>query len=389
MTDLSPLPAATLPAGIRSRFVDGINGLRMHVLEAGFETPDRPCLLLLHGFPELAYSWRKVMPKLAEAGFHVIAPDQRGYGRTTGWDPDYDGDLGSFRLLNLVRDAIGLVSALGYRSVAGVVGHDFGASVAAWCALVRPDVFRTMTLMSAPFSGPPALPFDTANHPVPAAEAPDIHTALELLERPRKHYQWYYSTRDANVDMQNCKQGVHAFLRAYYHHKSADWTGNRPFPLQSWTAAELAKMPTYYIMDLRQNMAETVATEMPSPAEIAANHWLPESELAVYAGEYERTGFQGGLQWYRCRTGGAFAELQIFAGRTIDVPSLFIAGRSDWGIYQVPGAIDRMQNEACTDMRDCHLIEGAGHWVQQERPERVTELLLGFLRSCRAGSEPA
>ena len=213
--------------------------------------------------------------------------------------------------------------------------------------------------------------------------------ALELLERPRKHYQWYYSTRDANVDMQNCKQGVHAFLRAYYHHKSADWTGNRPFPLQSWTAAELAKMPTYYIMDLRQNMAETVATEMPSPAEIAANHWLPESELAVYAGEYERTGFQGGLQWYRCRTGGAFAELQIFAGRTIDVPSLFIAGRSDWGIYQVPGAIDRMQNEACTDMRDCHLIEGAGHWVQQERPERVTELLLGFLRSCRAGSEPA
>ena len=109
------LPDIPLPATIRSRIVDNINGLAMHVLEAGFETPGRPCLLLLHGFPELAYSWRKVMPALAEAGYHVIAPDQRGYGRTTGWDADYDGDLNPFRLPNLVRDALGLVSAFGYR----------------------------------------------------------------------------------------------------------------------------------------------------------------------------------------------------------------------------------------------------------------------------------
>ena len=99
----------------------------MHVLEAGFETRGRPCVLLLHGFPELAFSWRKVMPALAAAGYHVIAPDQRGYGRTTGWDADYDGDLDSFRLLNLVRDALGLVSAFGYRTVDAVVGHDFGS----------------------------------------------------------------------------------------------------------------------------------------------------------------------------------------------------------------------------------------------------------------------
>ncbi|HEV7447178.1 MAG TPA: alpha/beta fold hydrolase, partial [Steroidobacteraceae bacterium] len=103
----------------------------MHVLEAGFEAPHRPCVLLLHGFPELAYSWRKIMPALASAGFHVIAPDQRGYGRTTGWDGNYDGDVGSFRLLNLARDALGLVYALGYRSVASVVGHDYGSPVAA------------------------------------------------------------------------------------------------------------------------------------------------------------------------------------------------------------------------------------------------------------------
>src|ERR1700709_404737 len=104
MTASENFPDIPLPSGIRSRFVDGINGLRMQVLEAGFETSDRPCLLLLHGFPELSYSWRKVMPALAEAGYHVIAPDQRGYGRTTGWDASYDGNLNSFRLLNLVRD---------------------------------------------------------------------------------------------------------------------------------------------------------------------------------------------------------------------------------------------------------------------------------------------
>ena len=113
MTELAPLQSAALPSGIRSRFVPDINGLRIHVLEAGFQDGSRPLVLLLHGFPELAYSWRKVMLRLADAGFRVVAPDQRGYGRTTGWDADYDGDLGSFRILNAVRDALGLVSALG------------------------------------------------------------------------------------------------------------------------------------------------------------------------------------------------------------------------------------------------------------------------------------
>src|SRR4051812_18659019 len=131
MTELPPLEAAVLPEGVRARFVDGVNGLRMHILEAGYETPGRPLLLLLHGFPELAYSWRKIIVPLAEAGFHVVAPDQRGYGRTTGWDPDYDGDLASFRIQNLVKDVLGLALALGYRSVHAVVGHDFGSPVAA------------------------------------------------------------------------------------------------------------------------------------------------------------------------------------------------------------------------------------------------------------------
>src|SRR5712671_6128893 len=279
------LPAIPLPSGIRSRFVENINGLRMHVLEAGFETKGRPCVLLLHGFPELAYSWRKVMPQLAAAGYHVIAPDQRGYGRTTGWDADYDGDLASFRLLNLVRDVLGLVSAFGYRSVDAVVGHDFGSSVAAWCALVRPDVFRSVVLMSAPFAGPPQLPFDTLDAPAPKPDDP-VHRELAALPRPRKHYQWYYSTREANANMHRARHGVHDFLRAYYHHKSADWKDNAPYPLKSWSAGELAKLPTYYVMDLAKGMAATVAEEMPSAAAIAANRWLPDSELAYYGAEY-------------------------------------------------------------------------------------------------------
>jgi pimeloyl-ACP methyl ester carboxylesterase len=372
-----------LPAGIRSRLVRNVNGLTMHVLEAGFEEKGRPLVLMLHGFPELAYSWRKVMLPVAQAGFHVIAPDQRGYGRTVGWDGDFDGDLDSYRMLNLIKDALALVNALGYRSVHTLVGHDFGSIVSAMCPVVRPDVFRSVVLMSAPFGGPPSLPFDTVNNPPPAATGPDIHAALAALPRPRKHYQWYYSTREADADMHDCPQGIHDFMRAYYHHKSADWKDNKPFPLAAWRAEELAKMPTYYIMDLDRNMAETVAEVMPSPAEIAANQWLPDNELRVYSSEFERTRFQASLNWYRCMTSPKYiAELQVFAGRTIDVPSMFIAGKSDWGIYQKPGGdIRAMQEKALTRMEGgLHLLEGAGHWVQQEQPEAVSKLLVQFIR---------
>jgi pimeloyl-ACP methyl ester carboxylesterase len=377
-SDLPPYGGAPLAAGLRSRRVRGINGLAMHVLEAGFETTGRPALLLLHGFPELAYSWRKVMPALAAAGYHVIAPDQRGYGDTSGWDGNYDGDLSSFRLPNLVRDALGLVAALGYRAVDAVIGHDFGSPVAAYCALLRPDVFRRVALMSAPFAGPPALPFNTANGAAPSRPV-DINAALAALDPPRKHYQTYYGTRAADADMRNCAQGIHAFLRAYYHVKSADWAPNKPFALASFTAGELAKMPRYYIMDRDKTMAESVAPEMPSAAAIAACRWLPDDELRVYSTAFARTGFQGGLNWYRCRGGKFTAELETYSGLTIDVPACFIAGASDWGIYQVPGALGWMASSACTQWRGTHLVDGAGHWVQQEKPEAVSALLLRFL----------
>jgi pimeloyl-ACP methyl ester carboxylesterase len=375
-----------LPAGIRSRYLADANGLQVHILEAGFDQPaDQPVkgrLLLLHGFPELAYSWRKVMLPLAQAGFHVVAPDQRGYGRTTGWHGDYDGDLAPSRPLNLVQDALAVVSALGWPDVSAVVGHDFGSSVAAWCALVRPDVFRAVVMMSAPFGGPPAIR-PALNSP--NLWGPDLHAALAQLPRPRKHYQWYYATREADANMRLAPQGIHAFLRAYYHHKSADWPRNQPFKLAGVDAVELAKMPTYYLMDLAMGMAETVAFEMPHAEAIAACRWLPDGELAVYAAEFARTGFQGALNWYRASISETLgAELKLFSGRTIDVPSLFIAGQSDWGIYQKPGAFEAMQHKACTRMKAPQLIPGAGHWVQQEKPGQVRDLLLSFLEDLNA-----
>jgi pimeloyl-ACP methyl ester carboxylesterase len=134
-------------------------------------------------------------------------------------------------------------------------------------------------------------------------------------------------------------------------------------------------------MDLGRNMAGTVAAEMPPAEKIAANQWLPDRELAFYSAEYARTGFQGGLQWYRCGTSGAFtAELETFSGRSIDVPSCFISGRQDWGTYQRPGVFEAMQSTACTNMLGVHLIDGAGHWVQQEQPAQVTRLLLQFFK---------
>jgi pimeloyl-ACP methyl ester carboxylesterase len=374
---MEPLPASVLPTGVRARIVPGINGLDIHLLEAGYETAGRPAVLLLHGFPEIAYSWRKVLPALAAAGYHAIAPDQRGYGRTTGWDADYDGDLTPYRFTNLLRDVMGLLAALGIRSVEAVIGHDFGVTPATLGALMRPDIFRRMVLMSGPFAGPPPIEASPRH-----SRFNDIHDALAALPRPRKHYQWYYSTRPANENMWRAPQGVHDFLRAYYHHKSADWKANRPSKLKGWTAEELAKMPTYYVMDLADGMAETVAKEMPSAAEIAGNKWLTDAELRVYSDEYARNGFQGGLQWYRVRTSRRFdAELELFSGRTIDVPSTFIAGASDWGIHQSPGALERMQKTACTKMKEIHLIEGAGHWVQQEQADEVNRLLLQFLKT--------
>jgi pimeloyl-ACP methyl ester carboxylesterase len=184
----------------------------------------------------------------------------------------------------------------------------------------------------------------------------------------------------ADADMLGAAQGLAAFLRAYYHGKSGDWPENQPFPLAAWSAAELARMPTYYIMDAAAGMAETVGPMLPSPAETTTCQWLTDAELAVYVDEYSRTGFQGGLNWYRATIDGGNHAERLFAGGRIEVPCTFIAGARDWGIYQRPGGLDAMATRACSDYGGTHLIEGAGHWVQQERPEAVVAHILGFVR---------
>ena len=375
-TQLPPLP---LPPGVRSRHMALPTGLHMHWLESGqpaAHAPAKPLIVLLHGFPELAFSWRHQLVALAEAGFHVVAPDQRGYGRTTGGDDRYEGNWRGSQMMQLVDDVLALVQSLGHTTVHAVFGHDFGSPVAAWCALTRPDVFKSVVMMSAPFAGPPHKDSALANHERLLNEV----QALHALQPPRQHYQWYYSGPEANEDMWHAPQGVHDFLRAYYHVKSADWSPNQPYRLKAWQAQVLAELPHYYVMPLNETMAQAVAPHMPDSAHIQNCRWLSEDDLAVYALEYSRRGFQGGLQWYRCATDRSeYVALSRFSGQTIQVPSAFLAGASDWGVYQFPGAFETMQTQVCTDMRFCELIPGAGHWVQQEQPQQVSQRLLDFL----------
>jgi pimeloyl-ACP methyl ester carboxylesterase len=232
--------------------------------------------------------------------------------------------------------------------------------------------------MSTPFFAAPNLPLGTANAAGRRAAEVDIDEALADLPRPRKHYSAYKATRVANEDMWHAPQGVHDMLRAHFHYKSGDWPGNRPFPLKSWTAAELAKMPTYYVMDLDKGIAETMAAEMPSAEQIAACRWMTEAELQVYASEFTRTGFQGGLNYYRVARDSRYT-IRGFAGRPIDVPACYIGGAREWAVYQSPGAFESM-HEACTRLLGVHLVDGAGHSLGEEQPDRVNRMIVAFLR---------
>lgn len=386
--DLSPLP---LPPGITSRQIpDTACGLSFHILEAGFDsTRTKPLILLLHGYPELAYSWRNVMHPLSSAGFYVVAVDQRGYGRTTGWDdsPYSTVDLSQFTMTRLVGDMLVLVSALGYTEVLCVVGHDFGAVSESFCALMRPDVFKSVVMMSHPFKPPPSLPFNTANLP-PSEQTQgdtivgrDIQGELASLDPPRMHYKWYNSTAQAAQDWDNPPQGLKEFLRGYFHLKSADWAVNKPYPLSEWSASELAKMPEYYVMPLSASMPDVVSSNMANEDARATEKWLSDEDLEVYVSEWERNGFQGALNWYRCQTDPKQTrDLHLFVGKKIDVPSEFVTGTADWGNYQVPGALESFP-KSCSDFRGVSFVENAGHWPQQEQPQIVVENILRFVTS--------
>jgi pimeloyl-ACP methyl ester carboxylesterase len=362
-----------------------INDLDMHILECRPDqpepSPNHPLVILLHGFPELSYSWRKIIQPIADAGYHVVAPDQRGYGRTTfsSGRTQFSDELSPFWMLNLVKDIVHLVYSLGYTSVAAVVGHDFGSPVAGYCALIRPDLFKSVVMMSAPFTGPPAQSI-----PAYVKFMSQLVNDLAGLDPPRKHYAHYFSTDDANADMCNAPGGLRKFLRTYYHAKSADSTHiTTPHRLPILTATALAALPHYYIMPLHASMPQTISAEAPSDAVVANDQWLPNADLDVYVSEYTRTGFQGGLNWYRCLMDSqSLGQLQVFTGMKVVVPAMFIAGKEDWGVYQLPGAAELMRHKVCErmDQEDFIIIEGAGHWVQQEAPDAVLENLLRFLK---------
>lgn len=350
----------------------------------------------MSSFPELAYSWRKILPKLSAAGYHAISFDQRGYGRTYSPTPL---EATSFRPLNLIHDTVTLVSALGYSTVSCIVGHDFGAVTASLCALSRPDLFKTLVLMSHPTKGAPPLPFSTSpsyTSPTPTPPRPiDIHSSLAQLPRPRKHYKWYYCTPPANTDMTYPTGApLHAFLRGYFHIKSADWPLNNPHQLSAWSADSLQAMPRYYIMDHSDTMRRAVERDMAESQQTAtqidelAARWLPDRELAVYTEEWTRTTFTGGLNWYRVQTQpGIAGDIEAWSGAKISVPTVFVSGKRDWGTYQEPGAVEAMESGKSVRegfYRGTVLVDGAGHWVNQEQPERCVEEVLKIAKEVDA-----
>ena len=384
---ITPLTTPTLPRGIRSRFVDGINGLtdaRARGRLRG-EGPALPAAAarLSRSSP---ISWRKVMLPLAAAGFHVVAPDQRGYGRTTGWDGDYDGDLGSFRMLNLVRDALG--PRLGARLSLGR-GRGRARLRLAGRGLVRAGAARRVPLGGADERAvrrPAAIPFDTdAQRPARRVDrARASTTSWRALDPPRKHYQWYYSTRPANADMRDCPQGVHAFLRAYYHHKSADWKRNKPLSARGLDAPASWRRcrPTTSWSSTRA-WPRRVAPQMPTRGRDRGLH------VAARRGARR---LQRGVRAHRlpgrAATGTARARSACSTPSCRCSPAAPSTCRRASSRARATGASTRRRARSSACRRaparawlGCHLVDGAGHWVQQEQPEATTRLLLEFLRA--------
>jgi pimeloyl-ACP methyl ester carboxylesterase len=246
--------------------------------------------------------------------------------------------------------------------------------------------------MAHPFTVPPHHPpVEPSNSPIRFPPIEDlsitIPRGLAALPKPVKHYRYYYTHASANDEMTYpVGAPLHEFIRGYFYLKSADWEGNASIgPLNSADPSDLATMPPYYMMPIESGMRATIAENMAKlgKEEVAKelSRWLPESEIAVYAAEFGRTSFQGGLNWYRV---GASPELMrevdVVSGKKMEVPCCFIVGDRDWARFQTPGAVDEMiTGKSCEQFRGLKLIEGAGHWVMQEKPADVVKEILAFL----------
>jgi pimeloyl-ACP methyl ester carboxylesterase len=319
-----------LPGGVTLREIKA-GELKMRVAEAG----GGPLVLLCHGWPESWYSWRHQIVALAAAGYRVAAPDMRGYGGTEAPEA-----IDAYTLMHLVGDMVALVGALG-ESRAVIVGHDWGAPVAWHSALLRPDLFRAVVGMSVPYTPPSPVDF------------------LKFLADGgvKDFYIQYFQA--PGVAEAELERDVKSALRRLYFTASGDLPqGGGTFALLTPGGGLLGR---------------TV-----DPATLPA--WLPEADLDYYAGEFGRTGFRGGLNWYRniSRNVGLMAP---WRGQPIRQPSLFIAGSKD-GVLRFPRAKDHLAAFVTTlpGNRGSHILEGAGHWVQQERAAEVNRLLVDFLK---------
>lgn len=316
---------------IEHRFVEA-NGIRMHVAESG----SGPAVVLCHGWPETWYSWRHQLTALAAAGFRVLAPDMRGYGRTDAPDA-----IEAYTQLHIVGDMVGLLDALGI-SEAAIIGHDWGAPAAWHSALMRPDRFRRVAGLSVPY------------RPRGKVSAIDAFKAggMETI------YMMYF--QKPGVAERELEADVTKSLRRIYYSGS----GSLP-PGQAWRA---------FVPPGKGLLDSTFDTEMPLA-------WLAEPDLAEYAKDFSASGFRGGLNWYR-NLHRNWELMAPFAGARIAQPALFIAGSRD-GVIRMPGMSPAPEDlrKALPGLVESVLIEGAGHWVQQEAPDQVNERLIRFLRA--------
>jgi pimeloyl-ACP methyl ester carboxylesterase len=327
---------------MRHQVIDA-RGTRIHLVEEG----SGPLVLLVHGFPESWYSWRHQLPVIAAAGFRAVAIDVRGYGRSSA-----PLQVEAYGMLHHVSDNLGVVETLtGPGSSAIVVGHDWGAPIAATSALLRPDVFTAVAMMSVPYSPP------GGRRPTEAF-ALMADAASQVTGQEEEFYINYFQEpgrveREIELD-------VRWWLLGFYRGASGEGTANPD-------GGTMATVPRGKLMRDRFQISD----ERPV--------WLSDADLDFYVAEFERTGFRGALNRYR-NVDRDWRDLKPWSGEPIRVPALFIGGEKDGPTMWGGRAISRF-SETLPLLRGSHILEGCGHWVQQERADDVNRILVDWLKS--------
>ncbi|MEU3548758.1 alpha/beta fold hydrolase [Streptomyces longwoodensis] len=309
---------------------------RIHLVEQG----SGPLVLLVHGFPESWYSWRHQLPALAAAGYRAVAVDVRGYGRSSRPAP-----VDTYRMLDLVEDNVRVVRALGEES-AVVVGHDWGATIAAHSALLRPEVFRAVGLLSVPYTPP--------GGPRPS----DVFTRLGG-ESEEFYVAYFQEPGRAEAEVE---PDVRGWLAGFYAALSADTMPAPGAPDPHFVAR-----------------GGTLRDRFPQGR---LPGWLSEDDLDVYAGEFERTGLTGALNRYRAMDRD-WEDLTAHAGAPLTQPSLFVGGSQDASTTWLADAIEAYP-VTLPGLVASHVLDGCGHWIQQERPEDVNRILVDWLAAVTA-----